>query len=445
MHYTRRAFAALGTAALAAACSPAPSTPGTAGSAQGSTPARASGEITIWGWNPDAVLAPEWIDLFHKDHPDIKATYRFIQYSDYVNALRLGLTSDAGPDVFGLQVGALANQFAPLSADLTSTLNASLPGWKDKFLAADQLNIGGKQIGLPWMVTAAGTMEVNKTLLDSVGAKIPTNLNEWTDVAAKLTAAGKKVLMQGAKDAWQNIDVFQSLANQASLGHFYDAMNKKKKFESPEMIKAFEAWKTLIDRKIIQAGAFAQTAYPDAADAFRKGEAGMIAFGTWQNSDMTKTRLATYTKTYGMDLNKTEFQIVPFPNVVDPGGQAKLTLAGGPDVGWATSAKSKNPAAAAAFVQWIASSEASQGRIAKSMQQPAFKSVQIDTSDVLTPAQKDLVLAQGPALASMAGPRQIANADVQTALGDALAAVGTGQKTPQAAAADVQKAIDAAR
>ncbi len=437
--FRRRALALLAAGLMAlTGCSSTGAAPGPATASTG------SGSITVWGWNPDQSSAPEWVQAFQKDHPEITVSYRFIQYSDYVNTLRLGLTSDSGPDVFGLQVGAMSTQFAPLAADLTRSLDATLPGWKDKLLAADQLSVDGRQIGVPWMVTGAGTIEVNKTLLDSVGATVPTNLDQWRDTCATLAAAGKKCLVQGAKDGWQNIDVFQALANQSSKGYFYQAMSKKQKFDSPEMVKAFEAWKTLVDAKVIQEGAFAQTAYPDAADAFRQGDAGMIAFGSWQNSDMTKQQLAAYTKTYGKDLTTTEFQVVAFPSVVNPSGTASLVMAGGPDVGWAVSQKAKNPEAATVFVRWLAASETSQKRIAATMQQPALKSVPIDTSDVLTPAQKQLVEAQGPALEGMAGPRQIASADVQAALADALAAVGTGTKTPQAAAADVQRAIDAA-
>ena len=84
-----------------------------------STPAAdAKTTITWWSWNPDNNTQPQWIAAFEKEHPNITVKARFLQYSDYVNALRLAATSSSGPDVFGLQTGALATQMAPLAADL---------------------------------------------------------------------------------------------------------------------------------------------------------------------------------------------------------------------------------------------------------------------------------------------------------------------------------------
>src|SRR5918997_4125687 len=106
-----RRLAAVGTAATMAVLSMA------ACSGSSPEPATSSGpaSITWWSWNPDDSTAPEWISDFEADHPNIQVEHRFIQYTDYVNAVRLAATSDTGPDVFGLQVGALTNQFAPVT------------------------------------------------------------------------------------------------------------------------------------------------------------------------------------------------------------------------------------------------------------------------------------------------------------------------------------------
>lgn len=414
-------------------------------SACGSSAESGGSEITWWGWNPDDSQYQEILDLFHEDHPDLTVTYRFIQNSDYLNTLRLALTSGEGPDVFGLQTGAMTAQFAPLAADLAPYLEESLGvEWSTQLVSGDQLLVDGSQIGVPWMVTGGGTIEVNMTLLESLGLEAPQNIDDWEEISKVLAGEGIDCLVQGAKDAWQNIDVFQAIANQVEKGYFYDAIVGKKAFAGEQMEQAFTAWKSLFDRGIIQEGAFGTTAYPDAADAFRSGEAGMIAFGSWQNADMTKTRLESYAETYGDEaVAETEFLLVPFPSVADSAATPELTMFGGPDVAWAMSASSSAPDAAWTFIEWLTTSEASTARTAGQLMQPALVDSAMDTSDVVTDRQREALDAQGPALAALAGPREIANADVQAALGDALAAVVQGTSTPADAAQSVQSAIDA--
>ena len=253
-----------------------------------------SGPVTLnwWSWNPDQNTAVQYIDAFEADHPDITIKHRFIQYSDYVNTTQLALTSGSGPDVFGLQVGALTEQFAPLTADLAPALEEALGGdWADQLTATDQLAVDGKQVALPWMITGGGLVWANQTLVDSLGLTVPETTDELDAFCADVTAAGKTCIVQGAKDSWQNIDVFQTIANQIAPGKFYDAIAGDASFDDADFVQAFDVWKSLFDDGVFQEGALAATAYPDANDAFHKGDAALIVFGSWQNSDTTQASL----------------------------------------------------------------------------------------------------------------------------------------------------------
>lgn len=416
----------------------------------GSTPATDSsgGPTTIswWSWNPDNNSGPEWITAFEAEHPEIKVEQRFIQYSDYVNAVRLAATSDSGPDVFGLQVGALTNQFAPVAADLAPLADKGIgPDWKDKLLQTDQLAADGKQVGLPWMITGGGLLWYNKTTFDKLDLQPPTTLAEWKSVCTKLEASGTTCFVQGAKDDWVNIDVYQSIINQISPGTFYTAVKGETPFDTPEAVRAFDVWKSLFDDGIVQKGALGMTEYPDANDAFLKGDAAMIALGTWQDSWLTKANLERLTETYGEQVTKQVFLPVAFPDVV--GGALETgRLFGGPDVGWAISAKSEKKDAAFTFVQWLTSSETAQKKMAKDAQTPAFKSIPVDDSDLVAPElAKPKLAEQAEQINNLIGPRQIPSADVQTALGQALSAVASGQQSSAEAAKAVQTAVDAAK
>lgn len=421
----------------------------TSGPSGGQTSGDAKQTINWWSWNPDDHSDKQWIDAFEKEHPNITVNHRFIQYSDYVNAVRLAATTNSGPDVFGIQVGALTNQFAPLTVDLAPLASQNIGSdWKQQLTAADQLASGGKQVGLPWMVTGGGLLWYNQGLLKQAGVSAPpATLDDWLADCKKVEAIGKTCFVQGAKDDWVNIDMYQSIVNEISPGTFYDAVQGKgsTKFNSDAFIKAFNVWKGFFSDGIMQKGALAQTQYPDANDAFHKAQAAFILNGTWQDSDMSKASLATQAATYGDQVKSQVFLPTPFPDVV---GGAKETgrLFGGPDVGWAISAKSQHQAAAFTFVQWLTSSQTGQKIMGASLAgQPALKSVPMDDSDVVTDTGKAALKDQATQLSNLIGQRQIPSADVQTALGQALSAVASGQSTPEAAAKSVQDAIDSAK
>ncbi|MET4703315.1 ABC transporter substrate-binding protein [Frigoribacterium sp. UYMn621] len=425
---------AIAAAGLAACSSAAPA-------------ADAKTTINWWTWNPDDHTAPQWISAFEKDHPNITVKQRYIQFTDYANAVRLGASSSSGPDVFGLQTGVIATQLAPLTANLAPLAQKGIGSdWANKLIATDQFKIGGKQVGLPWMISGAGLVWYNKTTFDKAGiTAAPKDLSEWKSDCTKIKALGQTCFVQGAKDDWVNLDVYQIIANQINPGGFYKAIAGKSKFNSADYIKAFDDWKALFTDGIIQPGALALTQYPDANDMVLKGQAAMIAFGTWNNDRMTTASLTTLAATYGAQVKSQTFVSAPFPDVV---GGAKETgrLFGGPDVGWAISAKSKKQDAAFTFVKWLTSSKTAQTIMGATLEQPALKSVPVATTGLVDQSvQAPILASQSKQLANLVGPRQIANADVQTALQQALSSVASGQMSSADAAKSVQTAIDAAK
>ena len=262
------------------------------GPAQAST-ADPKATINWWTWNPDITTGATFVKAFEKEHPNIKVKQRFLQYSVYTNAVRLAATSKSGPDVFGLQTGAMTTQFAPLVTNL-SPLAATGIGkdWKSKLITTNQFVVGSKQVALPWMISAAGELWYNKTILDKAGVTPPTNLADWKADCTKIEALGVTCFVQGAKDDWVNLDVYQAIINQITPGIFYKAMLGKTSFAAPAFVQAFNIWKSLFDDGVIQKGALGIAQYPDANDMFVKGQAAMIAFGAWNkfNDDDVGTR-----------------------------------------------------------------------------------------------------------------------------------------------------------
>lgn len=205
-----------------------------ASSEQDSVDTSETATLQWWSWNPDTNTVGDYLEGFEAAHPEITVEHRFIQYSDYVNGSRLALQSDDGPDVFGLQVGSMSEQFAPLATDLAPLAVAGIgEDWTDQMLATDQFVVDEKQVAMPWMITGAGTIWTNDAVLAEAGVEAPTTLDEWKVVCEKLAAIDKACLVQGAKDGWQNLDVFQAIANQIDTGAFYDSIGGTKPFDSP--------------------------------------------------------------------------------------------------------------------------------------------------------------------------------------------------------------------
>jgi raffinose/stachyose/melibiose transport system substrate-binding protein len=405
--------------------------------------------VNWWSWNPDDQSDKQWIEAFEREHPNIAVKHRFIQYSDYVNAVRLAATTSSGPDVFGLQPGTLVAQFAPLTVDLGPLASKSIGSdWNEKLGATEQLAVNGKQVALPWMITGAGLLWYNKGLLEQAGVSgPPATLDDWLAACGKIEAIGKTCFVQGAKDAWVNIDMYQAIVNEIAPGSFYEAVEGKAsaRFDSDSFVRAFDIWKSLFSNGIMQDGALGQTQYPDAGDKFHKAEAAFIFNGTWQNTDMSKASLESQAETYGEQIKSQVFLPAPFPDVVD-GAKERGRLFGGPDVGWAISAKSQHQEAAFTFVQWLSASETAQKTVGSTLTgQPALQSIPVDDSDVVTDDSKSLLKDQEEQLSNLIGQREITSADVKSALGNALSSVASGQTTPAAAAKSVQDAVDSSK
>ena len=398
----------------------------------------ATGTVQWWSWNPNTEDAAKYIDAFESSHPDITVEHRYVPYADYANTLRLALTAGTGPDVFGLQVGSLAKTFAPLAEDLTPRVEGSLgEDWDGQLIETDQFQVDGKQVGLPWMITGAGLLWHNKTVLDQVGAEVPTTLDELTAACDALKAADLDCVVHGGKDAWVNLDVFQALSNDYAPGKFYEAVAGEADFTDPEFVDAMTSWKALFDDGVFQEGALGVAQYPDANDAFGQGKAGFIVMGSWHAPAMTKTGLEELAKTTNSPAaGEYEFLPTVFPDV---SGDGKPTaLFGGPDVGWSLAAKSDAKDAGYALIDWLTSQPEGQEIMGSTLQQPALKAQGVDTSGLAYPTQVTAMGTLSTQLSELAGARQLPDAELETALGDALSAVAAGSQSPEEALAKVQ-------
>lgn len=442
MRKPRTARSALNVVAIGAAAAVLAACGGTTDAdTDADAPAGSAGgeEVTLtwWAWNVAA--AEEMVAAFEDEHPGIKVEFRPYAFDDYSQALRPALTGADGPDVFQLQPGGMVQNYAPLATDLAPLLAESLgDDWESGFydLGLEQLAVDGSQVALPSVMSAAGTIYYNKSILDEAGVDVPSTFTEWEQACQAITALGKQCLAHGAMDAWVNLDVFLSIINSDEPGLVYDAIAGEASWDSPEFVTATEEFLSLFETGIIPEGAAARAEYPDAFNDFVAGNAAFIALGTFNTpGTMTNTGLAASAEGISGEPSGPFFA-APFPAPQD--GNEPTRLFGGPDNGWAVSAQSEHPDEAYTLLEFLSHGggqeiQAAQGNI------PGNSGVPVSTDDVVVPDQAENIAWQQEAFNDLIGARQIPYPDLEAALGQALSAVIAGTQDPAAAMASVEQ------
>ncbi len=405
-------------------------------------PADVTGTVTWWGWQNAASIKP-YQEQLKKRFPNLTVEYKYIEYPNYAASLRTAVVSSSGPDVFALQPGTLTAQYGRFGKDLAGNAQRALgQGWRDSISAqgVTAFTQNGKLVALPVGSGAAGTLLVNKTLLDQAGAAAPKTLDDWIAACAKITKIGKTCFVHGAKDQWANQDVLQVIANSVSPGKFVKAVRGEVPWTDADLVQALSLWKSLFDRNIMQPGATGIAAYPDAMNKWLAGDAAMISMGTWETAEYKADQLKANQKAAGVASPKPfTALLVPYPDVAGKGNPT--TLFGDPDYGLAVNTKTDNSTAAEALATYLTTSAEAQQLVADSLVNvPSLKSVQPRPTGLVDDAIQAASLAEVvKSVQDATEPRQIPYADLVTALGDAMSAVATGGKTPQEAAADLQK------
>lgn len=241
--------------------------------------------VTLQTWNPgqepmDNVI----IEDFEIKNPGLKLSYSYIPYSDHIQKLKIDLSSGQGPDIFGMQTGAVLKEFRDFEMPLTSYAVATWgDDWKDKFLpfTMDLLD-EDEYYGLPLGMTYAGFVWADKAMLNSYGLEVPSSLDELKTITGKLREKGELPLVIGAKDDWINIDTWMSIANDINPEKLYSAIEGETQFTDPDLIQSFEIWQSLFIDGVFQDGALGVNVYEDTTHLFEKeGSIPMIMNGSW--------------------------------------------------------------------------------------------------------------------------------------------------------------------
>ena len=331
----------------AAPATDAPSNPGTT---TANPPVTENVTITYCNFNASGgneVTLQKMYEAFHAEYPNITVNIETIGYDDYFTQMQTRVAGGTAPDCYELNIenfAAYANK-----GQLAEITGVDVSGLNETALGA--FNMNGKQYGLPESFSNV-VLIYNKDLFDQAGVAYPTD--SWTqddlqNAAEKIRALGDNIF-----GIWQPItynEFFKVVAQYG--GGLLNADKTAFTINSPENIKAA---RTLVDRVLVsnvQPNAVQQGGIGDW-DMFMSGRLGMIPTGIWAFQSFTENC------DFAWDI------------AVEPGSTQKATHFFSNCV--VINPESKNQAAAATWLAWLASSTASADiRLAAGWDLPALK------------------------------------------------------------------------
>ncbi|WP_129338819.1 ABC transporter substrate-binding protein [Cellulomonas endophytica] len=426
---------------------------GGGGAAAAPTGGATSGDITWWGWTPDATNAEKLIAAFQEDHPDIDVTFVSKPIDSYDSVLGPAITSSEGPDVFNVAPGSAnggVETFGAGALDLTAAVEGALGAdWEEKLAPAgvEGLSVDGTLVGLSAGAVYSGGLWVNQDVFDEYGLTAPTTLEEWKQVCATLESNGVGCFVQGAGQWAFDMDTFEAIVENVEPGLYVQATQGEVPWTDERFVGAMESWKALFDEGIMQEGAIGLQQYPDANNAFMSGKYAMVMMGTWYTQYAVRDSMVAAMEAAGVaDPEPITIVPVPFPDLAGTGETG--TMFGDADYGLAVSAKSDQADAATTFALWLTTSEAGQQAVANTLNDiPALKGItpQWDQIDLVDPdRQLEALQAYTEGAGQATSPRfATVSADLNTAFKDALIGVASGDRTPEEALAGLQAVQDA--
>ena len=207
--------------------------------------------ISFWTWVPTDAQWKLCNDTFSKKYPNIKVDFWRGELPDYQKKLQVAMAAGEGPDVLGMQVGAMQKQYEKYLEPVKPLADSKWgSGWQDKLSAAavtQTVSSDGTLIGLPINFTAQEFVLYNKTLFDEAGVKnVPTTLDEWITVNKQLAAKGIIPVAFGGKDVWHVVDLFKAISHQFGPGKIDEAEAGKLPWTDKVFVDTMETIKSCL-------------------------------------------------------------------------------------------------------------------------------------------------------------------------------------------------------
>ncbi len=307
-------------------------------------PAAAPSVINITHYYSDALgkkAVTQIIDDFNTANPQYKVVDNTTGHEDFKTQILVMLAGNNPPDIFSYWGGARiqfvvdSNRLMPLDDWWAANKMDSVIPTSLKPMAT----YNGKLYAVPTDAHIVA-MFYNPKVMQKVG--ITTMPTTWTDFLAmcdKIKAAGVTPIAVGSKNQWPAQYWFDYLVSRtAGPDYRQQLMAGKAAYTDPQVGKALETWKSLIDKGYFTKNPNAYD-WTDAADQVAKGQAAMTLMGTW---------ITGYWDTNGL-VPGQDYDFFPFP-VIDP--SIPVVVHGSIDA-WTIPADTHNKDGALAMLAWF--------------------------------------------------------------------------------------------
>ncbi|MGF0540427.1 ABC transporter substrate-binding protein [Agrobacterium sp. ES01] len=383
----------------------------------------AEDEVTITVWSLDKPEQPAWnlAREFDEKEPGIKVEYRLIQFDDVVSEAMRAYSTGQAPDIIAIDNPEHA-LFASRGAflDLTDMIAGSNVINKDNYFPGplNSVTWDGKLFGVP-KATNTIALYYNADMFKAKGLdpdKPPQTWAELIDAARKLNDPAQNVYGLAFSAKASEEGTFQFLPWAQMGGGSYRDIN------SEGSVKALEAWKTLMDEKLVSPDSLTRGQW-DSTGTFNSGNAAMAISGPWELNRMS-------------DEAKFDWRVALLP-VPEEGAERSSAMG---DFNWAIFSSTKHPQEAFKALEYFASQD---DKMFKNYGQLPAR------SDITLPetgnAKKDAALKVFQEQLKYAKPRgpHPQWPKISKAIQDAIQAALTGQMSPKDALDQAAETIDA--
>jgi raffinose/stachyose/melibiose transport system substrate-binding protein len=344
---------------VAAACTPggtvkqasAPPAPATTGVPD-------TGPITLTVWDQESgQVSRIWDQLnteFEAKYPNVTVNRVKRDFSELKTLLRLAISGPHPPDIVEVNQG-WPDMGQLVKAGLLLPLDnyAKAYGWDQRVsqnvLSVSSWSPDGKQFGTGELFGYTTMGEIvgvyyNKQNLSTLGLQVPTTFDEFEHDLAVAKQAGMVPIQFGNNDAFPGIHEYATIQDQMTsvqdVSNFIFGLAGAS-FDTPANLQAATTLQEWADKGYFTPG-FGGESYQSTVNDFAKGVGLFDITGNWIVADL------------GAD--NTNYGFFPMPPM-QAGGPAVAT--GGAGFPLSITAGSKNPDAAAAYIDWMTSDHAS--------------------------------------------------------------------------------------
>ncbi len=382
-------------------------------------------ELEFWSWLPTSAQYDALIGEFEEENPNIKINYTRTEQVDFFEKLQVAMASGTGPDLYGMPIGSMMEQYAKFSADMKQTADEYWSGWENDINAGaveQCIAEDGTMVGMPILTVGMTTLLYNKTLMDECGIeKVPTNYEELKDAAEKAKANGYVCVAAGAADDWINSDWFIQISNEFEQGAVYEAAKGERKWTDQCFVDTMTAWQKLFTDGIFEDGALGVATYPDARDQyFYPRKAVFFMTGSWHlgpTSPSNEERQGTEVSNKGDVLG-----MAPFPSMSDSGVQVATSAV---DLLICINKDCEKKEAAMKFIEYMSNGGGQQYLIDYPQGSPVSNNITY-AGVVDGELQQESIDTINEFVANAVGPRKLSSSEITTALGVAMQNVAAG-------------------